>query len=194
MMVSNRVWPRLRRRSSRRGNGAAACLAAGLLGAMPLAMAGQNSAAETVRPARLVIVAARDTTAGFVALPLAASGRRALVWPEGVVVVPDSIPWLEAGQQGLAIPLSAPLEGAGAGGSLPLAAGRYDLDTPLYLGSGEVTAYLTGGVLEVAADELRYRRARPARDPRADYLLLAGLVLATGVLLHQARRRRSRRT
>ncbi len=147
-------------------------------------------AGAALAPERLVIPAARDTSVGFVAVPLPADGGTVLAWPEGVVVTEAGVPWLPDGQQGLAFALDGPLRGAGAGGLFTARPGRFTIDTPLYLAAGGVRAYLQSGELIVAADRLEYRRPHAAADPRGDYLLLAGLVVATGILLHLARRRR----
>lgn len=142
-------------------------------------------------PTQLVIPAARDTTLGFVAVTLPDGGGTVLAWPEGLVVAEKDVPWLADGPRGLAFPLEGPLRGAGAGGVFSIRAGRFSIDTPLYLVAGGVQAYLQAGELTVTAGRVVYRRPAVARDPRGDYLLLAGLVVATGILLHLARRRRS---
>lgn len=142
-------------------------------------------------PVLLVVEAARDTTAGFVALSLPDLGRRVLAWPEGVISVPDTAVWLESGRDGLAFALAAPpLAGVGAGGRFPAEPGRYKLDTPLVLQDGLVVACLSDGELEVAPGRFVYRRPGKRHDQRGDLLLLAGLVVATAVLLRAAGRRK----
>jgi hypothetical protein len=141
-------------------------------------------------PQRLVIPAARDTSVGFVAVPLPDGGGMVLAWPEGVLVTEEGVAWLPDGPQGLAFDLDGDLRGAGAGGLFTARPGRFTIDTPLYLAAGGVRAYLQAGELTVSDARLEYRRPRSAHDPRGDYLLLAGLVVATGILLHLARRRR----
>jgi hypothetical protein len=149
-------------------------------------------AAAEAAPRWLVIASARDTTAGFVALPLTGGGRQLLGWPEGVVATDDTVTWHPDGPGALAFALGESAAGGGAAGRFTLADGRYTIDTPLYLEGGGVTAFLAAGSLEVTADRLTYRRPAAREGPTGDYLLLAGIVVATGVLLHLARRRRGR--
>ena len=147
----------------------------------------------TADPVLFVVDAARDTSAGFVSVPLPALGRRALVWGDGVITVPDSVPWLEHGRGSLAVSLSEPpLTGIAAGGVFRREVGQYDLDTPLHLDDGRVTAYLAAGRLDVTEGMVTYRRPATGRSMRGDFILLAGLILATGLLLHAARRRSRR--
>lgn len=144
-------------------------------------------------PFVFVVEAARDTSGGFRALALPEVGRRALVWPEGVVTVPDSLPWFEFGAAGLACALQpAALVGIGAGGRFTATAGSYRLDTPLLLTDDRVVAFMTAGWLDVASGGVTYRRPAVRRDTRGDYAILAGLILATAVLLRAIRRRGGR--
>ena len=141
----------------------------------------------------LVVEAARDTTAGFRAQVLPEQGRRALTWPHGVITLPDTMAWLEHGETGLAFSLhAATLAGVGAGGRFVGEPGRYKLDTPLYLGDNALVACLAAGELEVSPGFVIYRQPVKRRDQRGDWLLLGGLILATGVLLRAARRRSRR--
>jgi hypothetical protein len=143
---------------------------------------------------RLVIEAARDTTQGFVSRDLAGPGRRLLAWPEGVLSVPDTAAWLPDGETGLAFALvSDRAAAAGPAGRLGLRPGRYGIDTPLLLTDGVLSAHLTSGTLEVSeAGEVRYRRPGGGIGSRGTLLLLAGLGLATVVLLRAVRRRATR--
>jgi len=142
----------------------------------------------------LVIEAARDTTAGFRAQVLPEQGRRALTWPHGVITLPDTMAWLEHGETGLAFRLRAStLAGVGAGGRFVGEPGRFEVDTPLYLGDDALVACLAAGQLEISPGFVIYRQPAQRRDQRGDWLLAGGLILATGVLLRLARRR-TRRT
>jgi hypothetical protein len=153
---------------------------------MPAAPA--SAVGETVL---LVVEAARDTTAGFRAQNLPQQGRRALTWPHGVITVADSTAWLEHGEEGLAFRLRTDqLAGVGAGGRFGGEPGRYEIDTPLYLGDTELVACLAAGELEISPGFVIYRQPRERRDMRGDFLLLGGIILATGVLLRSARRRK----
>jgi hypothetical protein len=151
-----------------------------------------TAAAAEAAPRWLVITSARDTTAGFVALTLSGDGRQLLGWPEGLVATDDTVTWHPDDPGALAFALGESPAGGGAAGRFTLADGRYTIDTPLYLEGGGVTAFLGAGSLEVTADRLTYRRPVAREGPTGDYLLLAGIVVATGVLLHLARRRRGR--
>ncbi|HOX26562.1 MAG TPA: hypothetical protein PLL30_08260 [Candidatus Krumholzibacteria bacterium] len=141
-------------------------------------------------PVLLVIEAARDTTAGFVALPLPELGRRALAWPDGVVTLPDTTEWLEEGPRGLAFRLESPsLVGVAAGGRFACEPGSYRLDAPLVLADGAVVACLSAGSLDVTGERITYRQPPARRDQRGNYLILAGLLIATAVMLRGVRRR-----
>ncbi len=141
----------------------------------------------------LVVAAAQDTSGGFRVVQLAELGLRALVWPEGMITIPDSLPWYDDGESGLAIALDvADLAGIGAGGRFRPRPGRFELDTPLVLIDGSVYASFTSGSLEIEDGRLTYRRPPAKRGARGDYYVLAGLVLATAVLLRAVRRRARR--
>ena len=61
---------------------------------------------------------------------------------------------------------------------------------PLLLTDGVLTAHLTSGTLEITeAGEVRYRRPGGGIGGRGTLLLLAGLGLATVMLLRAVRRR-----
>jgi hypothetical protein len=149
-----------------------------------------SAATETVL---LVIEAARDTTAGFRAQVLPEQGRRALTWPHGVITLPDTMAWLEHGEMGLAFRMRAStLAGVGAGGRFVGEPGRYEIDTPLYLGDDALVACLAAGQLVVSPGFVSYRQPARRRDQRGDWLIVGGLILATGMLLRLARRRTRR--
>jgi hypothetical protein len=141
----------------------------------------------------LVISAAQDTSRVFGALTISGQATRALFWPEGVLTTPETMIWRAAGPDGLAFDLrTAALGGVSTGGRFALQPGRYDLDVPLLLSDGAVTVALTAGRLEVAPGRITYSRPPARRDPRGDYYILAGLILATAILLRAARRRSGR--
>ncbi|MEZ4389326.1 MAG: hypothetical protein R3D98_17400 [Candidatus Krumholzibacteriia bacterium] len=113
-----------------------------------------------------------------------------LAWPEGLVAVPDTLAWLAEGEADLGFALVADRAVAlGAAGVLALEPGRFEIDTPLLLTDGRLSAFLAAGRLEVTADRLIYRQpaARVARG--GTLLILAGVVVATAVLLRAVRRR-----
>lgn len=146
----------------------------------------------------LVIVEAQDAAGIFKDLLLPESERRALVWPEGVLIMPDTLPWLDDGSSGLAFELrESSLTSVGHGGLFRLHPGRYEIDTPLVISDGEFVLSLCGGELEVNDDRIIYYRPRSrgeqVRNRRGEYYIVAGLVLATALLLRAARRR-ARRT
>ncbi len=148
------------------------------------------AAAESMQ---FVVEAARDSTSGFVALPLTALGAQALAWPEGVITIPDSLEWLDFGPASLVFTVDGSrLVGAAVGGIFTAEPGRHDPDPPLQLSDGRITACLAAGEIEVAPGRITYRRPDQGRDPRGDFMLVGGLVLATAVLLHGVRRRTRR--
>lgn len=144
------------------------------------------------RPAYLVIESARDTTAGFRWDHDAKGGRRSLRWVEGVLDIPDTLRPVAFGPRDLGILLGPECRGTGAAGSLQFVDGVYRVTELLALDDGRTRLHLSAGVLDIRGDQIRYRRlpAKPARDPRAGYLMLAGMVLLVTVLLRRARQRR----
>jgi len=141
-------------------------------------------------PATLVVREAQDTERGFVARDLEDLGRRVLAWPDGLLSVADTAAWMDAGESNLAFALQpATTVAIGADGRLPLQPGNYDIDTPLMLDDGHLVAYFADGRLEITAHEIVYRRPAPRIARRGTLLLLAGIAVATGVLLRAVRRR-----
>jgi LPXTG-motif cell wall-anchored protein len=164
----------------------------GLIAGVMLLVLGLCGAKAGARPYVLVIEAAQDTSQAFRAIELLELERRALVWPEGMVSLPDTMAWLEAGSGSLAFELHPnDLVGFGAGGRFHVRPGTYDLDLPLMLADQQIIAVLTGGQLEIQDDQIVYRRPATGRDTRGDYFILGGLILATAVLLMAIRRRTS---
>jgi hypothetical protein len=150
---------------------------------------------DAAAPARMmVLTGAQDSSGVFQVLELNQLGRRALVWPEGVLTQPGDAPWQENEAGELLFYLSDPgLFGIGSQGRFRFQQGRYDLDTPLLISDGELTVYLSAGILDVGPDRIIYFRPpgaskqKPGR--RGEYYVLAGLVLATALLLRAARKR-----
>ena len=144
-------------------------------------------------PGYLVLEGAADTTAGYRWHAGPGRRERTLVWPEGVLTVPDTVVCEPFGAEGLAFPVSPDLAGVGARGALAFRSGRYGIDDPLHLTDGKIAAYLTAGELEIRDERVRYIRPAASRSPdaRAGFLLLAGMILLVVVSLRFARRRAS---
>jgi len=140
-------------------------------------------------PGYIIMTAAvGDTTGTFVWQAGPGPTQRSLVWAEGVLTVPVTLAPETFGPADLAVPCSAELAGGGHGGRLVFSGGKYRIDEPLLLTDGSVTLYATAGELEILGERVRYRAPRKAiKDTRSSYLLLAGLVLLTIVLLRRAR-------
>lgn len=139
---------------------------------------------------RLVIDRARDAERGFVAREQELLGRRVLAWPAGVVSTPDSLAWLAEAEDGLAFALVADrISATGVAGALPLTEGRYAIDTPIMLTDGRLTAFFAAGRLEVSGGVVRYRAPSPPLARGGTLYILAGVALATAVLLRALHRR-----
>jgi hypothetical protein len=164
-----------------------AMLLVGAHGLPPRAAAGETLG----HPGYLVVEGAADTTAGFRWRAGPGRRERTLAWPEGVLTVPDSVACEPFGTEGLAVPVLPDLAGVGAGGALAFRSGRYHIDDPLHLTDGRIAAYLAAGDLEIRDERVRYIRPPASRspDPRAGFLLLAGMILLVVVSLRFARRR-----
>jgi len=139
---------------------------------------------------RLVIGDARDAGRGFVAREQPELERQVLTWPAGVVSTPDSVSWLAEGDDDLAFALIAHRASAlGVAGTLPLTPGRYDIDTPILLTDGRLVAFLAAGRLEVRDGSLVYRGPTTPIARGGTLYVLAGVALATVVLLRALYRR-----
>lgn len=137
----------------------------------------------------LVIADANDTTDVFVWQDGPGEGRRSLVWDEGVLTVPDDMVFESYGPYDLGVPCGANLTGHGKGGRLVFASGTYPIDEPVRLTDGVVDFYAAAGELEIRNGRVRYSRDEARqKDPRASFIMLAGLVLLTVILLRRARR------
>ena len=148
-------------------------------------------------PGYLVITGAAtaDSASGFHWQSGPSLDQRSLVWDEGMLTVPDDLQPESFGPDDLAVPCGAGLTGSGNAGRLVFRPGLYPVTEPLILTDGVVTLYVAGGELEIVGQRVRYRASRvKMKDIRASYILLAGLVLLTVVLLRRARRGLSGRT
>jgi hypothetical protein len=161
----------------------AACLAAS-------APAGGQEARHALgHPGYIVMAGAvEDTTGTFVWQSGPGATQRSLVWEDGVLTIPADLVPETFGPADLAIPCGPELAGGGHGGKLVFSGGNYRIHEPLLLTDGTVTLYATAGTLEILGERVRYVAPRRSlKDPRASYILLAGLVLLTLVLLRRAR-------
>jgi len=143
-------------------------------------------------PGYIVIVgaaAASDTGEPFRWQDGPGTGQRSLVWSDGMLSVPAEFRLETFGPEDLAVPCGPDLAGGGHGGNLVFSEGTYEVTAPLLLSDGTVTLHAAAGELEILGQRVLYRAPPRVRvkDPRASYLLLAGLVLLTLVLLRRAR-------
>jgi hypothetical protein len=142
-------------------------------------------------PGYLVLVGAAmaDSTTEFLWQEGPGPDQRSLVWPAGALTVPVDLTAESFGPTDLAVPCGAQLAGASHGGRLVFEPGIYEVVSPLLLTDGTVTLYAAAGELEILGERILYRPPmKQGRDPRASFILLAGLVLLTLVLLRRARR------
>lgn len=144
-------------------------------------------------PGYLIISAARDTTAGYRWLEGPGPGQHSLTWLDGMLTVPDSLVLEPFGERDLAVPVTAALAGAGAGGKLHWTEGTYAISEPLMATDGIVQLLVSGGELEILGTRVRYRPppATPEKsntDMRASLLMLSGIILLIAVLMRRARR------
>ena len=143
-------------------------------------------------PGYVILAGAADSAAGYRWRDGPGPDQRSLVWTHGVLTVPRDFACERFGAHDLAVPVSAQLGGAGGGGGLVFADGRYVLEQPLHLGDGRVSMYFAAGELEILAERIRYvppTSAADRREPRAGLLFLAGMILLVAVMLRLARRR-----
>ncbi len=143
----------------------------------------------------LVIEAARDTSAGFRWESGPEPGHRSLVWDQGRLVIPDSLPVDHFGKYDLGITCTENLSGSGARGQIVLVDGIFPVSEPVVLSDGLLEMKISAGELEFRGASIRYRRAAPRpREFRSGLLLVAGMTLMIIVLLRRARLNARERT
>ena len=161
-------------------------------GVRPAAIAQTDLSTAPLQPARgglFVIEAARDSTRDFRWVPLPALGLRCLVWSGGVITIPESLETAEFGVADLTLPFSRNLVGVSAGRRLVFADGRFLINQPLMLRDGANQIFLAKGDILIEEGRIVYRMRAAGTDPRAQYLLLAGIILMTVVLMVRVRSR-----
>jgi hypothetical protein len=146
------------------------------------------------RPGFLVISGAADTTGHYAWRSGPGPRERSLVWPDGVLTVPQDLPLESFGPHDLAVPTGSDLAGITDGGALVFGDGLYAISAPLLLSDGSISAYLAAGELEIVGERVRYLPPPPDQpaDSRAGFIMLAGVLLLVVVLLRLARRRSGR--
>lgn len=143
-------------------------------------------------PGFLVLAGAADSTEAYAWQDGPGEGRRSLVWDEGVLSVPADMVFETYGPHDLGAPCGASLAGNGRGGRLVFEPGTFTIDEPIRLTDGVLDFYAAAGELEIREGRVRYvRTTTRQKDPRASFVMLAGMVLLTVVLLRRARRGRA---
>jgi len=155
---------------------------------------GQGLGTELGMPGYLIMSSARDTTAGYQWNEGPGPDQISLSWRQGMLTVPGSLVLEEYSLADLAVPVSAKLTGAGASGSLEWRDGTYEINEPVLLSDGQVNLLVSQGQLEVVGSRIRYRpplsdNGQKPADPRASFIMLAGILLLIGVLLRRARQK-----
>jgi hypothetical protein len=143
------------------------------------------------QPGILIITAASDTSAGFHWRPGPGTGRISLVWEGGVLSVPDTLAMDGFPNDNLGIPLRAGFSGAGQDGPLLLDDGIYSVNESLMMGDGVIQLMVSDGELEIFGPRFSYTRPQPTTvsdKTKANFLLIAGLLVLIAVLLRRARR------
>jgi len=139
-------------------------------------------------PGYLILVAAADTSGSYKWQEGPAFGQLSLVWPDGVLTIPDTLAMESFGDRDLAVPCGAALSGSGASGVLMLEDGRFDITEPLVLGDGTVQLFVSAGEFDVQGQRIRYTSPSVrGPDSRAGYVFLTGMVILVVTLLRRAR-------
>jgi hypothetical protein len=140
------------------------------------------------QPGYLVIEAARDSSAGFRWESGPGPGHRSLVWDQGRLVLPDSLPVDSLGRHDLGVAITEQLAGSGISGQIVLMDGIFPVSEPVVLSDGLLELEISAGELEFRGARIRYRRAEAEpREIRSGLLMLAGMTLLVIVLLRRAR-------
>ncbi len=144
-------------------------------------------------PGYLIISSARDTSARFNWLEGPGPRQLSLTWLDGMLTYPDSMIMEPFAEFDLAVPVTAQLSGAGASGKLEWRDGIFPISEPVMITDGVVGLLVSAGELEILGTRIRYRMPdakapEDKADPRASFLMLAGILLLIGVLLRRARK------
>ncbi len=140
------------------------------------------------QPGVLIITSARDTTAGFQWQPGPGNGRISLVWPGGVLSLPDSLAMEAYPNSNLAIPLIAGFSGNLEAGPFALDDGTYEINENLIMSDGVIQLIVSSGELEIFGPRFRYTLSSDnSHESRSNYLLIAGLLVLIAVLLRRSR-------
>ena len=150
----------------------------------------------------LVLSAAQDSTRLFRWEDGPGPGQLSLIWPEGRLIIPATLP-LQGDEQGdLGVPLQAGFAGAGPAGPVPLGEGLMVIDESLTFSDGRLHWTVQEGEMDVRGTRIIYRRpwvgadqapGAKLRDQRANLLMVAGLLLLIAVLLRRARQKTRRK-
>jgi len=149
------------------------------------------------QPGILIITAGSDTSAGFhwrrEILPTQGPGvgRISLVWEGGVLSIPETLALDGFPNNNLGVPLEAGFSGTGQEGPLLLADGVFSVTESLMMGDGVVQLMISDGELEIFGPRFRYSRPREItadEKQKANFLLIAGLLVLIAVLLRRARK------
>ena len=147
------------------------------------------------QPGYVVIEAARDSVSAFTWQAGPGTGFRSLVWDEGRLTIPESLPVEEIGRRDIGFPCTAAFGGTGKSGQLVIQDGIFPVSEPVILTDGVLQLEVTGGELEIRGAMIRYRRSAAApREFKSGLLLLAGMTLMVIVLLRRFRRKSTERT
>jgi hypothetical protein len=168
----------------------ALALLGGVVAAQP---AHEMSGLRATRPGVVIVAAARDTAAGFRWLHQPERSRWLLVWEEGLLTLPDSLLPATDGEPDLTVPYRAGLRGFSGTRGLAFVAGSYPIEAPLLLDDGRIQLFTAAGDLDIATDQIRYRRPTTTTGRRADYMFLAAIVILSFLLLLRTRSQRRRR-
>lgn len=139
------------------------------------------------RPGLLVIASGCDTTL-FRWAPAGDDGTRALVWDGGSLTLGPAAETGRYGPADLTLPFGTSLTGVSEGRRLIFAEGRYPVEKTLLLKGRDFQLTVHRGELEIMPGRIRYSD-RKQGGGRAQYLLLAGVLLLTVSLLARARSR-----
>jgi hypothetical protein len=112
-----------------------------------------------------------------------------LIWDGGVLVLPNAVTGDSFGVADFTIPYTQDLLGVSEGRRLLFRDGRYGIRHPVMLTDGTIHLFLSEGDILIESGRIVVRRGGSQTDPRAQYLLLAGLVLLISILWARARSR-----
>lgn len=153
----------------------------------------------------LVIADAQDSTTVFRWESGPGPKMLSLIWPEGRLTLPADLALQGDSHGNLGVPLRVGFGGTGSDGPFAMVDGTHAFSESLAFTDGRMQWVVSEGTLEIKGSVIRYLRPwgsdsgndsspRSPQEQKANFLLIAGLLLLIAVLMRRARQKTRRKT